>query len=177
MKRYLTAFIFSISLPYIAHAGIPQSQNPSKWMQINNTWKIDTEDVEVNNGKLRFFVERRAQKDEFEGPSNQLSSWIGKYRINCDKFEAMTQVRMASGVFGYYASGQWESIRPDTLGYGLANYLCFATGSEGYTRELIEPEWVKKIINNIEIQEVERKKKIGNINCNSPVWKKKPICN
>ena len=56
-------------------------------------------------------------------------------------------------------------------------FFCYLSGSEGYTRESYEPAWVTRIINNVEANKIEIKKNLGNINCNSPVWKNKPICN
>ena len=104
-------------------------------------------------------------------------SYVGKVRLNCDKFTSKIQVKMNSALGGYYAAANWQSITPDHIGYQLANYFCYLSGSEGYTRESYEPAWVTQIINNVEANKIERKKKLGNINCDSPVWKNKPRCN
>ena len=95
-------------------------------------------------------------------------------KINCDKFTARVE---KPNVFGSYDGGPWRGIKPGEITYDLANYFCFASGSEGYTREIYEPDWVRKVINNIEIRKVEKKNKAGNVNCDSPVWKNKPRCN
>ena len=173
MKRLLFPLLAALALPTAVHSGIPQSKNPSKWVKINKVFLIDTEDVEVKRGKLRFYMERRALDNE-RNDTSMTTSWTGKIRINCDKFTARVE---KPNVFGSYDGGPWQGIKPDEITYDLANYYCFATGSEGYTRESEEPEWVKKIISNIEIKKVKKKAKIGKINCDSPVWKKKPICN
>ena len=177
MKKFLIPFLAAFALPTTVIAGIPESKNPDKWVRINPNWKIDTEDVEVKKGKLRFFMERNTKKGDFAGPSNYIQDYIGKVRVNCDKFTAGIQARLGSGFGAYYGPADYKSITKDHIAYDLAKYFCFASGSEGYTREEIEPDWVTKIISNIEIREIEKKKKIGNINCDSPVWKKKPICN
>jgi len=176
-KRLLITLLAALALPSVVNAGIPQSQSPNKWVRINKNWKIDTKDVEIKSGKLRFYMERNATKDEFEGQTQYIMSYVGKVRVNCDKFTSKIQVRMNSALGGYYAAANWQSITPDQIGYELANYFCYLSGSEGYTRESYEPPWVNQIINNVEANKIERKKKLGNINCDSPVWKNKPRCN
>ena len=174
MKRFLLPLIAALALPTAVNAGIPENKNSTKWVKISKTFKINTEDVEVKKGKLRFYVERTAYKEEIANSSGRYS-WEGKIRINCDKFTAIIQEQDS---FGWdYSLGGWREIKPNSLPHDLANYFCFATGAEGYTRELEEPEWVSKIIGNIEMKKIMKKKKIGNINCNSPVWKNKPRCN
>ena len=58
-----------------------------------------------------------------------------------------------------------------------ANNFCFLNGIAGYTPEPNPQSWAKKIIDSNEIQKMENKNKLGNINCDSPVWKNKPRCN
>ena len=177
MKKFLIHLLAALALPTAVNSGIPESKSPDKWVRINENWMIDTEDVEVKSGKLRFYVQRNATKDEFEGPSQYVMSYIGKARIKCDKFQVGIQVKMNSALGGYYAAANWQSITPDHIGYQLSNYFCYLSGSEGYTRESYEPAWVTQIINNVEVNKIERKKKLGNINCDSPVWTNKPRCN
>ena len=62
MKKFLIPFLAAFALPTGVIAGIPESKNPDKWVRINPNWKIDTEDVEVKKGKLRFFMERNTKK-------------------------------------------------------------------------------------------------------------------
>ena len=169
MKRLLIPLLAALALPTAVNAGIPQSKQPSKWVRISDNYSIDTEDVKVQRGKIRFWVEREASKYE-RGDNDLTMSWIGKVTLNCDKFTARYD-------FKHSALAQFEEIKPNKITYYLANYFCFATGSEGYTRESQEPEWVKKIISNIEIKKVKKPKKVRNINCQSPVFKNKPICN
>ena len=169
-RRFLITLLAALALPSALNAGIPQSQSPNKWARINKNWKIDTKDVEVTSGKLRFYMERNATKDEFEGQTQYIMSYVGKVRLNCDKFTSKIQVRVNNAFGGYYAAANWQSITPDHIGYELANYFCYLSGSEGYTRESNEPDWVTKIIN------IASEKKSGYINCDSPVYKNKPRC-
>ena len=173
MKKFLIPLLAALALPTAVHSGIPQSKNPNKWVKISKVFSIDTEDVEVKRGKLRFYVERTALDNE-RNDTSMKASWTGKVRINCDKFTSRIETPNA---YGSYVGGSWQGIKPNEIGYKLANYFCYLTGSEGYTRESSEPNWVTKIINNVEANKIEKKKKLGNINCDSPVWKKKPICN
>ena len=177
MKKLLITLVAAFTLPTAVFSGIPQNKNPEKWVRINENWTIDTEDVEVKSGKLRFYMKRNATKKDFEGPSQYIQTYTGKVRVNCDKFTAGIQVRFTNGFGGYYGPIDWNSITPEHVGYDLAKYFCFLTGSEGYTQELIEPYWVSKIIKSAETKKIERKEKLGNINCDSPVWKNKPRCN
>ena len=112
-------------------------------------------------------MERNTKKGDFAGPSNYIQDYKGKVRVNCDNFTAGIQVKNNKGSYG---SVDWNPITRKHIGYNLAKYFCFLTGSEGYTRETNEPEWVKKMIN------IASQKKSGSINCDSPVWKNKPRC-
>ena len=112
-------------------------------------------------------MKRVGTRNEFGEHSNYLLTYTGKVRVNCDNFTAAIQVKNNKGSYG---SLDWKPITRKHIGYNLAKYFCFLTGSEGYTREINEPDWVKKIINNA------GKQKLGFINCDSPVWKNKPRC-
>ncbi len=167
MRKLLFPLLVVLALPNSVYSGIPQGKN-EKWAKITKNWSIDTENVQVKKGKLRFYIKRIGTRNEFKEHSNYLLTYTGKIRINCDNFTAGIQVKRNNGT---YNSVNWKPITRKHLGYNLAKYFCFLSGSEGYTREINEPNWVKKIINNSSI------KKSGNINCNSPVWKNKPRCN
>ena len=176
MRKLLIPLLAAIALPTAVNAGIPQDKNVNKWMRVEQTLMVDTEDVEVKKGKLRFYIKRNAAPGEYEGPNALLKEYTGKLRINCDNFTSGIQVKI-NNAWGTYSTIKYSDIQPNEYAYTFANYFCFASGSEGYTREIYEPDWVKKVINNIEIRKVEKKNKSGNINCDSPVWKNKPRCN
>ena len=91
MKRLLLLLLATLALPSVANAGIPKSRSPNKWVRINKNWIIDTNDVEIKSGKLRFYMERNATKDEFEGQTQYIMSYVGKVRLNCDNFTSEIQ--------------------------------------------------------------------------------------
>ena len=62
-------------------------------------------------------MERNATKDEFEGQTQYIMSYIDKDRLNCDKFTSKIQVKMNSDLGGYYAAPNWQSIPSDYIGY------------------------------------------------------------
>ena len=166
MRKLLLPLLSLFVLPNALYAGIPQAKT-EKWIKINKNWSIDTEDVHVKRGKLRFYMKRIGTRNEFGEHSKYLLTYTGKVRVDCDNFTAGIQVRQNKGS---YSSIEWNPITRKHIGYNLAKYFCFLTGSEGYTRESNEPDWVKKIINNAGEQ------KLGFINCESPVWRNKPRC-
>ena len=141
MKRLLLPILAAFALP--TFAGIPESKNIGKWMKVDQNWMIDTEDVDIKKSKLRFYVSRKGTKDEFEGPTDFEKEFTAKLRINCSTFTSKMQKSMGSS-YGNLL-GPFNAIKPETLDFSLANYFCFLTGEEGYTREKDEPNWVKKI--------------------------------
>ena len=166
VRKLLLPLLTVLALPNAVYGGIPESKT-EKWITITKNWSIDTQDVQVKSSKLRFYMKRIGTRNEFGEHSNYLLSYTGKVRVNCDNFTAAIQVKNNKGSYG---SLDWKPITRKHIGYNLAKYFCFLTGSEGYTREINEPDWVKKIINNA------GKQKLGFINCDSPVWKNKPRC-
>ena len=79
MRRiFFAPLILALSSP--AFAGIPELLKLTKWIKINQVWMIDTEDVELKGSKFRFYVERRATKDEV-GERDYLASYVGKLRL------------------------------------------------------------------------------------------------
>ena len=174
MKKLLLLLLAAFTFPNSVNSGIPENVL-DKWVQISPAFFIDTEDIEIKKDKLRFYAERRELDGERTDP-NVNYSWIGKIRIDCNEFESRIDQKLWDG-FGGYLNGSWSPIMEDEISYTLANYFCYLTGAEGYTRETLEPEWVIKIINKHEEKQIEFKENLGNINCDSPVWKNKPRCN
>ena len=80
MSKFLIFLIGSLVLSEVAFAGIPQNKNSTKWVKISKTFKINTEDVEVKKGKLRFYVERTAYKEEIVNRFGRYS-WEGKLKL------------------------------------------------------------------------------------------------
>ena len=166
MRKLLLPLLVVLALPNTVYAGFPQGKT-EKWIKISKNWSIDTEDIHVKRGKLRFYMKRIGTRNEFREHSSYLLTYTGKVRVNCDNFTSAIQVKRNNGSYG---SVEWNPITRKHIGYNLAKYFCFLSGSEGYTREANEPDWVTKIIN------IASKKNSGKINCDSPVWKNKPRC-
>ena len=80
---------------------------------------------------------------------------------------------------GLFPATSTYKITPDSIGYPLADNLCYLTGVEGYTKNEVQPEWATKVINTIESKPIKKYVQQGavTINCDSPVWKNKPRCN
>ena len=81
MRRLLLApLILALSLP--VKGGIPSkfegSEGSSRWEQISPAFALNTEEVERKQDKLIFYVQRRVTKDEFEGPTQYITSYEGK---------------------------------------------------------------------------------------------------
>ena len=147
MKRLLLApLILSLGLP--AHAGIP-SKFEGKWMKVDKNWTIDTEDVQIKNNRIRFWVDRQASPGEYAGSGRKTMTWKGKLRIDCKSFRWYTEKNLPGpyGAFAWHST--WNQITPG-LQKDLANHLCFLTGVEGYTRESKEPVWIQKIIRTVQ---------------------------
>ena len=172
MKKFLIPLLAALALPVVVNAGIPKNQSSDKWVRVNEKYLINTKDVKIKRGKLTFYVEREATEKE-SLDTDYRYSWDGRVKINCDKLT----FQITTPPYSNFYAPPYRDIKKGTFPYDLANYFCYLTGSEGYTRESSEPNWVTKIINNVEANKIEKKKKLGNINCDSPVWKKKPICN
>ena len=129
------------------NAGVPKSQqgDTAKWMRINDNYQVDTQDVEMKEDKLRFWMRRTATGNE-EMSTQQNSYWTGKVRIRCKAFQAKVEVAKTCGIFGrkcFY--GEWERMFEGTIGYELASNFCHLTGVPGYTPEPITTEWQEKI--------------------------------
>ena len=150
MKRFLLApLIIALGTP--ALAGLPDSIT-NKWVRIESTFMINTEDIDLNGSILRFLVERIAPPGETQ-QKGILSSYEGKLSLNCDDFTFKSRPKLKGPFGSYYAQESWKDIKRGMYSYRLANYFCFLTGVEGYTREESEPKWATKIIKNVQTQE------------------------
>ena len=157
MRRLLLApLILALSSPVLA--GIPSSRSGAKWVSVTPTLRIDTEDVDLKGSKLRFYIENKRAEGQPYNP-HSLDDYVGKLRINCAKFTTKVEGRVEGAFGSYYQGANWERIRSNMYAYRLANYFCFLTGEEGYTRESIEPAWVKKIIKNVKAKNKDWKAK------------------
>ena len=105
MKRFLILLLAALTLPTAIYPGIPDNKL-GKWVRISKNWMIDTEDVEVKKGKLRFYMLRNAAKGDFTGSTQFLNDYTAKVRINCDDFTAGIQARVEGGLGAYYGRAQ-----------------------------------------------------------------------
>ena len=157
MKRLLAISIASASIAFgaiPAVAGVPQSEssNEGKWQQVSDNWLIDTEDVEIKNDQLRFWVERIATGTE-QASTQQSTSWKGKMRVRCSDFHVRNDYEARNGYgMPIIVSGRWEKIKPNYFAYQLASNFCYLTKTTGYTPEPIDFSWQKKLTAEIKKQ-------------------------
>lgn len=101
-----------------------------KWFWITKRFAIDTEDVEIKGGNMRFYYQ------------DELGS--KKLRIRCNRKEYRTE-RYLGWDYGWNASS-WESLVEGTIFFEIASQLCFLTGTQGTYPEQNPPSWAEKII-------------------------------
>ena len=149
-----------------AFAGVPEKEvrSSGKWHQVNNSWIIDTEDVEIRGDQLRFWVERVAVGVEVASTQG-LTAWKGKIRLRCGDFHQKLEgeVRNALGNKFYISYDGWEKIKPHHFAYTLASNFCYITKTPGYTPEPVVYEWQEKLTAALKAAPV---KKPRNETCN-----------
>ena len=174
MKRFLLPFLAVIILPTAANSGIPKERDV--WMNISlkpGIWKVNTSEAKAVGSSITVGVSRQQEKDE-SSDGYYLMSWSGKTKVNCKTFKQTLTVKGLS----LLPVSRTIKIEPDTIGYTLADNLCYLTGIEGYTPNENPPEWVNRVVKTIETKPKKYLQKGSvKINCDSPVWKRKPICN
>ena len=133
---------------------MPQSEslNEGKWQQVGDNWLIDTEDVEIKNDQLRFWVERIATGTE-QASTQQSTSWKGKMRVRCSDFHVRNDYEARNGYgMPIIVSDRWEKIKPNYFAYQLASNFCYLTKTPGYTPEPIDFPRQKKLTAGIKKQ-------------------------
>ena len=175
MKRFLIPLLAAISFPNIAIAGIPIERDV--WMNIGlkpGIWKVNTSEAKAVGSNITVGVSRQQEKDE-SSDGYYLMSWSGKTKVNCKTFKQTLTVKGLS----LLPVSRTVKIEPDTIGYTLADNLCYLTGVEGYTPNENPPEWVNRVVKTIKSKPIKKYIQQGSvkINCDSPVWKNKPRCN
>ena len=90
-------------------------------------------------------MSRQQEKDE-SSDGYYLMSWSGKTKVNCKTFKQTLTVKGLS----LLPVSRTIKIEPDTIGYTLADNLCYLTGVEGYTPNENPPEWVNRVVKTIE---------------------------
>ena len=161
--------IFLIGIPPVV-AGLP-SEFANKWRKWDDTWSIDTEDIEVRKTNLRFWVQRRAAKEGSERAGNiYYYNWSGKIRINCERFSSRLE-RTDIGD-GSPIKSKPAKIKPGDFAHSLASHFCYLTGVPGYTPEVKQSQIVKTMIYNV----LNPKKRKREIDCDTRQFKNMPQC-
>ena len=178
MKRILIPLFITIPLSQSVNAGIPSSREV--WQVVpelnkrGETYMVNVSEAKATSSYIKILGSRRAGKDE-TSDGKHLMSWTAKVKVNCKTFKSTYTVSGHSLI----PFSRTKKIQPDTLGYVLADNLCYLTGVEGYTANENPSEWVKAVVKQIESKPFKKYIEQGSvkINCDSPVWKNKPRCN
>ena len=149
LKAGAIALVTSTSWTSSALAGVPASETgvSAKWMRVNPTWQIDTEDVDMRGDELRFWVIRNATGDEVMSTENSRASWRGKFRVRCGDFHNRTEAEVILNIGTRYVPTPWQRITNDSFGWTLASNFCYLTGTPGFTPEPEAYDWQVKIVN------------------------------
>ena len=178
MKRFLISLIASISYPLAVNAGIPLDKDT--WVPLDELgegiYQINTGDAKAIGSKVTVGVSRNQGENE-QSDGYYIMSWTGKVKVDCKKFKYTITAK--AGGRGLFSSSSTYKITKNDIGYQLADNLCYLTGVEGYTKNDFMPDWALKVIKTIESKPIKKYTQQGSvkINCDSPVWKKRPICN
>ena len=177
MKQLIILLLLFISFANKSKAGIPEDKDA--WMEIERSGpgkvQINTLDAKAVGSKITVGITRRQGENE-QSDGYYVMSWTGKVQVDCKKFKMKITAKTGGGLFP--ATSTYK-ITPDSIGYPLADNLCYLTGVEGYTKNEVQPEWATKVIKTIESKPIKKYVQQGavSINCDSPVWKNKPRCN
>ena len=183
MRRlFLTPLCLLLMSPVAA--GIPSSLSATKWVRYDESLKINVEDTKVGKKNIIVPVSRTSPGNEQVESSELLLNYTGRIIVNCSKFISRIDVLRDNDSSSYisaptyYQLGLPTEIKTNHYAYNIANYLCYLTGIEGYTREENEPLWATKIIKLVEPRSNKKSFKYKKliINCDSPVWRNKPQC-
>ena len=86
------------------------------------------------------------------------NQYLAELKINCDQFTYSIQ-NIDKNKFHKNRPINFQVIEqnPRFVSYQVANYLCFTIDSQNYNRKGNEPDWVKKIIYNIEKKKITKR--------------------
>ena len=177
MRKLLISLFVSLALPTAVSAGIPLEKDT--WVEIDSkrgSYQINTADAKASGSKVTVGVSRTQGENE-QSDGYYIMSWTGKVKVDCKKFKYTITAK--AGGRGLFSSSSTYKITKNDIGYLLADNLCYLTGVEGYTKNDFMPDWALKVIKTIESKPIKKFTQQGSvkINCDSPVWKKRPICN
>ncbi len=126
MKTFLYALIFLIPSPVFS--GIKKGHQ-SSWQLISGSFYIDTNDFQVTDNKINFWVK---------------SNFYKKRRATIDCMNLIERESFNS-IFT-----EWQPVLKRTPKYEIAKQLCFLSKTKGFTMEKKrnQPYWAKRIIKN-----------------------------
>ena len=145
MKKLIYCLILCFCNP--ALSGINKDQI-SSWQIITGTFYIDTNDFQVEDTKINFWIRNKSYK---------------KRRLTIDCKHLVERESFNSKFT------EWQPVFKNTPKYEIAKQLCFLTKISGFTMEKKrrQPSWVKRIIkissekrSNVRENEVKSKMKI-----------------
>lgn len=120
----------------------------AKWQLIRDDFYIDTNDFEIENEKINFWV----KKGNYEKT---------RMIIDCQNLRYRETFLVSVGLL---KRNEWNTILNDTSQYSIANQLCFLSNVMGFKpeRNFKQTNWAKRIIfiyekNKIEMKELEEK--------------------
>ncbi len=119
-------FLFSVFLISTSYAGI-NSENPKKWVNINESFVIDTKSFNIESPYMFFWIRNRNYDKR-------------RLSINCSSLEERERYKGRKT--------EWKPIFPKTPKYKIVNQLCFLTDDSNYRKERRPPRWAKNIIKN-----------------------------
>ncbi len=122
MKKIIYILILCISNS--AFAGIKKEQI-SSWQLISGSFYINTNDFQIIDNKLNFWVRNKSYKKR-------------RLTIDCQK---LIERESFNSIFT-----EWQPVLRNTPKYEIANQLCFLSNIRGFTKERRQPSWVKRII-------------------------------
>ena len=124
MRKFIYMLIFCISNS--ASAGIDKKEL-SSWQLINGTFYINTNDFQVIDKKLNFWVRNKSYKKR-------------RLTIDCKN---LIERESFNSIFT-----EWQPVFKNTPKYEIAKQLCFLSKISGFTMEKKrkQPSWAKRII-------------------------------
>ena len=122
MKKIIYILIFCIT--NTAFAGIKKEQI-SSWQLINDNLYINTNDFQIIDNKLNFWVRNKSYKKR-------------RLTIDCQN---LIERESFNSIFT-----EWQPVLRKSPKHEIANQLCFLSKIRGFTEERRQPSWVKRII-------------------------------
>ncbi len=121
---YKIIYLLILCISNSAFAGIKKDQ-VSSWQLIRGSFYINTNDFQVIDNKLNFWVRNKLYK---------------KRRVTID-CQNLIERESFNSIFT-----EWQPVLKKTPKYEIAKQLCYLSKLSGFTKERRQPSWVKRII-------------------------------